>query len=109
METQPNLSRSEINNFLTRRLGEKEAGEIMTYIDSEVKSEVSAKVDDSKNQMLSWKEQMNTVFATKDDAKDLQLKLVKRVSKSESTLILWSFVFWITALIAVLCFLKFYK
>lgn len=109
MDTQPNLSRSEVNNFLTRRLGEKEAGEMMSYIDSAVQSEVSAKVEDTKKQMLAWKEEMHTVFATKDDAKDLQTKLVKRVSNAESTSILWSFVFWITALIAVLCFLKFYK
>ena len=99
----------DIKNFLTRRLGEKEADEIMVYIDEEVKKEVSEQVDASKKEIVTWREEMNTVFATKEDAKELQTKLVKRVSKSESTLILWTFVFWFTSLIAVLCFLKFFK
>ena len=109
MDTPQNISGSEIKNFLTRRLGEKEADEIMIYIDSEVRKEVSAQVDVSKKEIISWREEMRTVFATKEDSKELQNKLVKRVSKAEGTLILWAFVFWLTQLIAVLCFLKFYK
>ena len=109
MDTPQNISGSEIKNFLTRRLGEKEADEIMIYIDSEVRKEVSAQVDVTKKEIISWREEMRTVFATKEDSKELQNKLVKRVSKAEGTLILWAFVFWLTQLIAVLCFLKFYK
>ena len=109
MEAPQNISRSEISNFLTRRLGEKEAGEIMIYIDGEVKKEVGEKVDASSTQINTWREEMKKVFATKEDAADLQKKLVSRVSKGEGTLILWGFVFWLTQLIAVLCFLKFFK
>ena len=109
MDTPQIINTSEIRNFLTRRLGEKEADEIMIYINSEVQKEVSLQVDSSKNEIIAWREEMRTVFASKDDAKELQQKLIKRVSKAEGTLILWAFVFWLTQLIAVLCFLKFYK
>ena len=109
MDTPANISTSEIRNFLTRRLGEKEADEIMDYINTEVKKEVSLQVDTTKKEIIAWREEMRTVFASKEDEKELQQKLVKRVSKAEGTLILWAFVFWITQLIAVLCFLKFYK
>ena len=109
MDTPQDISRSEIKNFLNRRLGEKEADEMMIYLDSEVKKEVSDKMEASTNQINAWREEMRTVFATKEDAKELQQKLIRRISKAESTLILWSFVFWLTLLIAVLCFLKFFK
>ena len=42
---------------------------------------------------------MKNVFASKDDAANLEKKLVKRVSAAEGTLILWSFVFWFTLLL----------
>ncbi len=109
MDTSPNISNSDIRNFLTRRLGEKESDDLMLYIDSEIQKEVSAQVDASKKEIMAWREEMRTVFATKEDAHELQHKLVKRVSKAEGTLILWALVFWVTQLIAVLCFLKFYK
>ena len=101
------LSTAEINNFLTRRLGEKEAGEVMTYVDSEIEKRVSAKVDYSKKEIASWRDNMHKEFATRQDAEDLKIKLVKIVSKAESTLILWGIVFWITTLISLYCFLKF--
>ena len=109
MDIPQNIPRSEINNFLTRRLGEKEADELMQYLDSEVQKEVIAKTEASEKQISLWREEMRTVFATKEDAAALQQKLIKRVGKSESTIILWGFVFWLTQLIAVLCFLKFFK
>lgn len=109
MEAPQDISGSEIRNFLTRRLGDKEADEIMTYINTEVNKQVSEKVDLSEKQFSSWKDEMKIVFASKEDAQSLQKKLVGRVSKAEGTLILWAFVFWITLLIAVLCFLKFFK
>ena len=109
METPQNVSGSEIKNFLTRRLGEKEADEMMLYIDSEIQKEVSVQVDYVKKEIATWREQMQTIFATKEEGNELGHKLIKRVSKAEGTLILWAFVFWLTQLIAVLCFLKFYK
>ncbi len=109
MDTPANISRSEIQNFLTRRLGDKEAAEIITYIDTEVDKEVTLKVDAAKNEIALWRDDMKNVFATKEDAAVLQKKLVKRVSGAEGTLILWSFVFWLTLIIAVFCIFKFVK
>nr|MBA2250018.1 hypothetical protein [Chitinophagaceae bacterium] len=103
MDTPLEVSGSEIRNFLTRRLGEKEAGEIMTYINQEINKEVSTKVDATSKEITLWREELRKTFATKEDAEKLQQKLVKRVSRAESTLILWAFVFWTTQLIAVLC------
>ena len=109
MDIPANISNTEIQNFLIRRLGEKEATEIMEYINTEIDKKVSEKVDASKKEIALWRDDMKNVFATKDDAAKLQTKLVKRVSGAESTLILWTFVFWLTNIVAVLCFLKFFK
>ncbi len=103
------ISRSEIQNFLIRRLGEKEASEIMTYIDTEVDKEVASKVDASQKEIALWRDDMKNVFASKEDAAILEKKLVKRVSAAEGTLILWSFVFWLTLIVAVFCIFKFIK
>ena len=109
METPANISTTEIRNFLTRRLGEKEADEIMEYINAEIDAKVSEKTDASRNEIVLWREEMKNVFATKDDAAKLEKKLVKRVSKAEGTLILWSFVFWIAFIIALVIVFKLMK
>lgn len=109
MEVPENISRSEIKNFLVRRLGDKEADEIMVYIDEEVNKETAAKVEASRREIALWRDDMKNVFATKEDAALLDKKLVKRVSAAEGTLILWSFVFWLTLIVAVFCIFKFIK
>ena len=109
MESTEIIPHSEIHNFLIRRLGEKEAAEIMTYIDTEVDKEVAARVDDSKKEIALWRDDMKNVFATKDEAAALEKKLVKRVSAAEGTLILWSFVFCLTLIVGVFCIFKFIK
>ena len=68
----------------------------MTYIDKEVDREVAMQVDASKKEIALCRDDMKNVFATKEDAAVLQNKLIKRVSAAEGTLILWSFVFWLT-------------
>lgn len=107
MDTTMDVSNAEMRNFMVRRLGEKEAEEIMNYINKEVAKEVADKITDSKKEIALWREEMNIVFATKEDADKLRGRLLRRVSKAENTLILWTFVFWITALLAVFCFIKF--
>jgi hypothetical protein len=102
-----NVHESEIHNFLTRRLGEKEASEIMDYINKEVENRVAERVDHSKKEIALWRDDMKDIFATREDAAILQTKLVKRVSAAEGTLILWAFVFWITLIVAVFCIFKF--
>ena len=109
METPANISTTEIQNFLIRRLGEKEADEIMQYIRTEIDTKVSEKVDGSMNEIALWRDEMKNVFATKEDAAKLDKRLVKRVSAAEGTLILWSFVFWLTLIIAMIIILKFMR
>jgi hypothetical protein len=106
MET-TNLSNSDLENFLSRRLGEKEASEIMVYVNEEVDKRVDTRIAESREEITSWRNDMKNDFATKDDAVNLQNKLVKRVSAVEGTIILWAFVFWITLIIAVYVIFKF--
>jgi hypothetical protein len=109
METPANIPATEIQNFLTRRLGEKEADEIMEYINAEIDKNVAEKVDASKKEIALWRDDMKNVFGTKEDAAKLEKKLVKRVSAAEGTLILWSFVFWLTLIIAMVVIFKLMK
>ncbi len=107
MENESNVSTNEIENFLVRRLGEKEGAEIMQYIDAEIEKNVDARIKDSQNEIALWRSQMKEDFATKEDAVILEQKLVKRVSSVEGTIILWGFVFWITTIIAIYVIFKF--
>ena len=109
MEAPANLSNTEIQNFLIRRLGEKEAAEIMQYINTEVDKKVSEKTEASRNEIAVWRDEMKNVFTSKEDGAKLEKKLVKRVSAVEGTIILWSFVFWLTLIIAMVIILKFMK
>jgi cell division protein FtsX len=107
MDNATNISTSEINNFLVRRLGDKEAAEIMDYIHSEVNKQVVAKGDETKNEITLWRNELKDSFATKEDAATMETKLMKRVSAVEGTIILWAFVFWFTLIIAVFIIFKF--
>jgi hypothetical protein len=107
MDNATNISTSEIRNFLIRRLGDKEASEIMDYINTEIDKEVHARVDESRNEIALWRNEMKNDFATKEDAAVFEKKLVKRVSAVEGTIILWAFVFWFTLIIAMYVIFKF--
>ncbi len=107
MGNDTNLSTAEINNFLVRRLGEKEAAEIMDYIHTEIDKQVAAKGDETKNEIILWRNEMKNDFATKEDSVNLEKRLIKRVSAVEGTIILWSFVFWFTLIIAMYVIFKF--
>lgn len=109
MDKPIDVSTVEINNFLVRRLGEKEAAEIMAYINKEVEREVAAKTDAVKKEITTWREEMSKVFAPKEAYEKMQIKLMKKVSGIESTLILWAFVFWLTQILAVYCIIRFVK
>lgn len=99
--TQPeNVSTTEIENFLRRRLGDKEADEVMLYIHAEIDKNVEARVGDVKNEVALWRTHLKDEFATKEDAEALKKRLIKRVSAVEGTIILWGFVFWITIILA---------
>lgn len=107
MDNSSAVSTSEIKNFLVRRLGEKEADEIMKYIESEINKNIEGKRDGTKQEIDRWRNEMKDNFATKADAANLEKKLVKRVSKVEGTIILWAFVFWFTLIIAMYIIFKF--
>lgn len=107
MENPSPVSTSEIRNFLVRRLGEKEADEIMEYIESEIHKNIAAKGDETRREIDRWRNEIKENFATKADAATLEKKLVKRVSKVEGTIILWAFVFWFTLIIAIYIIFKF--
>ena len=109
MDTPTDVSTAEINNFLIRRLGEKEASEIMTYINTEIDKQVSLKTDVVKKEIIIWRDEMSRVFASKEAYEKMQAKLIRRISGAASTLILWAFVFWITQIAAVYCILRFIK
>lgn len=107
MDNITNVSSSEIHNFLVRRLGDKEAAEIMDYINTEIDKEVHARVDASRNEIAMWRNEMKNDFATKEDAAVFEKKLIKRVSAVEGTIILWAFVFWFTLIIAMYVIFKY--
>ena len=107
MDNGSNISTSEINNFLVRRLGEKEAADIMDYIHTEIDKKVIAKGDEARNEIILWRNEMKNDFATKEDAAIVENKVVKRVSAVEGTIILWAFVFWFTLIIAMYVIFKF--
>ena len=107
MENTPDISTSEIKNFLVRRLGEKEGQEIMDYVQSEIDKNVAARVGDAQNESALWRSELKAELATKEEASELQEKLTKRVSAVEGTIILWGFVFWITTIIAIYVIFKF--
>lgn len=100
MENQENLSTPDMQLFLQRRLGDKEAEEVMAYIDAEINKRVDARVGEVQNEVALWRTHLKDDFASKEDAAELQKKLVKRVSAVEGTIILWGFVFWITIILA---------
>lgn len=107
MENNKNISTIEMETFLTRRLGEKEAHEVMDYINTEVDKQVALKTTESRNEIALWRTEMKNDFSTKEDAVNLEKKLIKRVSAVEGTIILWGFVFWLTLIIAMYVIFKF--
>lgn len=106
-EESKHISTAEIENFLQRRLGEKEAAEIMEYIQAEIDKNIDARVKDVQDEIDLWRTELKNEFANKEDAALLQKKLVKRVSAVEGTIILWGFVFWITIILAVYIIFEF--
>jgi hypothetical protein len=107
MDNPSEISTAEIHNFLVRRLGEKEADEIMEYIQSEIDKNVVAKGDETRLEIDRWRNELKDNFATKTDQLNFEKKLIKRVSAVEGTIIIWAFVFWFTLIIAMYIIFKF--
>ena len=103
----PSISTAEIHNFLVRRLGEKEADEIMEYIESEIDKNIIARGEETTLEIDRWRNELKDNFATKADQANFEKKLMKRVSAVEGTIIIWMFVFWFTLIIAMYIIFKF--
>ena len=107
MENASNVSTSEIENFLIRRLGEQEGKKIIEYVHLEIDKKTDERIAEVKAETALWRSEMKNDFFNKEDAINLEQKLIKRVSAVEGTIILWGFVFWITILIAFYAIAKF--
>ena len=81
----------------------------MDHINTEVNKEVAEKIAALKNEIGLWRTNMKNVFATKKDPAILEKKLIKRVSRAEGIMILWSFVFWLTLIVAMIVIFKLIK
>ena len=105
-----NISASDLHNFLVRRLGDKkEADEMEEYITAEINRQVADKTDAVKKEVTQWRDDIKNIMATKDDYAKFEKKLIRRVSRAEGTLILWSFVFWLTLIISFVIVFKVMK
>lgn len=107
MDRPSKVSTAEIENFLVRRLGEKEGAEIIEYVHSEIDKKVGERIDEVRAESALWRSEIKNTFYNKEEAIALEQKLVKRVSSVEGTIILWGFVFWITTIIAIYVIFKF--
>ena len=109
MDNTANISGSDLHNFLVRRLGDKEAEEIEGYINAEISKQAADRTDLVKKEIAQWRDDIKNTLATKDDYAKFEKKLIKRVSRAEGTLILWSFVFWLTLIISFVIIFKIMK
>jgi hypothetical protein len=74
-------------NALKTKLGDQEAEQLVTFVKSYVKEEVTEQVPN---------------IATKDFVE-------AKISEAKFQIILWAFVFWVTQLGAIFAFLKYLK
>ncbi len=102
-----NISAADIENFLKRRLGEKEGESLMGFVNKEIEWRVKERVEVLQNEIALWRNQLKDSFATREDAAELKKRIVKRVGKVEGTIILWGFVFWITLIFAFYIVVRF--
>ncbi len=82
-----NISEIRLYNLLKTKFGEKEAEDFVGLLKEQVTQSFENKKDS---------------FATKEDINRLEVKL----TQTETKLILWAFVFWVTQLGAIFAFIK---
>ncbi len=87
------ISDIQLFNALKNKLGETEAEQMVSFVKSYVKEEVT--------------EQLPNI-ATKDFVEAKIASLETKISETKFQLILWAFVFWVTQLGAMFAFLKFF-
>ena len=93
MSSISSISQIQLFNALKKKLGEQEAEQLVTFVESEVKDQVDRKAD---------------ILVTKEDLAKVEGRLEIKIAQMESKLILWAFVFWATQLGAIFGFIKFF-
>ena len=91
-----NISDIQLFNLLKVKFGEKEAEQFVSLIKDKVEETFENKKDS---------------LATKSDIATIELKIAQletTIAKTESKLLLWAFVFWVTQLSATFAFIKFF-
>src|SRR6185312_11349311 len=96
-----------IHNVLGRDLGNKQRNSILDSMHTVSARRVTGLGEETRLEIDRWRNELKDNFATRQDAVDLQTKLVKRVSRVEGTIILWAFVFWFTLILAMYIIFKF--
>lgn len=86
------VSEIDLYNILKKKLGEKEADTLVSF----VKTEVKTKFEDQKD-----------YFSSKEDLANVKAELVEKITAFKADIIKWMFIFWVGQLAAVFAFLKF--
>ena len=98
-----NISDLQLFNLLKVKFGEKEAEQFIPLIKDKVEETFENKKDS-----LATKKDISTVEVK---LSSIELKITRleiTIAKTESKLILWAFVFWVTQLSAIFVFIKFF-
>lgn len=85
-----NITDIQLFNALKKKLGDQEAEQLVGFVKTQIHQEIQEQLP---------------YIATKEDISKLETK----IAQTESKLILWAFVFWVTQLGAIFTFLKFLK
>lgn len=85
-----NITDIQLFNVLKKKLGEYEAEQLVGFVKTQIQQEIQEQLP---------------YIATKEDISKLETK----IAQTESKLILWAFVFWVTQLGAIFTFLKFFN
>jgi hypothetical protein len=88
------ISDIQLFNALKNKLGDKEAEQLVTFVKSYVKEEISEQVPG---------------IATKDFVNARISEVEVKIAETKFQLILWAFVFWATQLGAIFAFIRFIK
>ena len=83
-----NITDIQLFNALKKKLGDQEAEQLVGFVKTQIHQEIQEQLP---------------YIATKEDISRLETK----IAQTESKLILWAFVFWVTQLGAIFTFLKF--
>lgn len=85
-----NITDIQLFNALKKKLGEQEAEQLVGFVKTQIHQDIQEQLP---------------YIATKEDIAKLETK----IAETQSRLILWPFVFWVTQLGAIFAFLKIFR